>query len=220
MQTKTIDLTHILNDRITVYPDTLGPKFENINTVEKDGFAEMQMTSVFHCGTHIDAPCHILKNTKSLDQFPIEKFMGNAIVIPCHGEEEITVEYLKPFQNKIESVDFILFFTGWQNKWNTKGYFDNCPTPTIEAAKWLTNFKLKGIGFDSFSVDRVVSAQKITSETLPNHYILLGKEILLIENLTNLDKIPDSVFSFQCLPLNIENADGSQVRAIAKISEY
>jgi kynurenine formamidase len=50
---------------------------------------------------------------------------------------------------------------------------------------------------------------------MPNHHILLGSEIILIENLTNLDVLPDGIFMFQCLPLKIEHADGSPVRAIA-----
>ncbi len=214
-----IDLTHILNEEITVYPDTLAPKFKALNTIDEHGFAELKMTSVLHVGTHIDAPCHILKNTKSLDQFPIHKFIGKAIAIPCQYKEEINLKYLQSYRDIIKKTDFILFYTGWQYKWNTTGYFEDCPTLTEEAAKWLTKFKLKGIGFDSFSVDKVVSATKVTPENLPNHYILLEKEILLIENLTNLDKLPDTIFSFQCFPLNIENADGSPVRAIATLNE-
>ena len=219
MQNKPIDLSHILNENMTVYPDTLSPKFEIINTVEKDGFAELKMTMVLHSGTHMDAPCHIIKNAKSIDRFPIEKFIGMAIVIPCGDKDEISLEYLQTFEEKIAQIDFILFFTGWQFKWDTKDYFDDSPTLTTEAAKWLTKFKLKGIGFDSFSVDKIISAQTVTLENLPNHHILLEKEILLIENLTNLDKLPDCAFLFQCFPLNIENADGSPVRPIAIINE-
>ncbi len=143
---KIIDLTHILNENSTVYPDTAGPKFEVLNTVENDGYSEQQITMVCHTGTHIDAPCHIFNNTKSLDRFPIDKFIGNAIVIPCQDKKEINLKYLQTYEDKIAQIDFILFFTGWQYKWNTKDYFDDCPTPTVEAATWLTKFNLKGIG--------------------------------------------------------------------------
>ena len=218
-QQKLIDLSHLLNEEMTIYPDTFHPKFEVISAVEKDGYAELKMTMVLHTGTHIDAPCHMFKNGKSIDQFSLDKFVGNAIVIPCQDKEEITLEFLQTFEDKIAQVEFILFFTGWQDKWNTPAYFDDSPTPTVEAAKWLTKFNLKGIGFDSFSVDKIISAHIVTPENLPNHHILLGKEILLIENLTNLDKLPDCLFTIQCFPLKVENADGSPVRAIAMISE-
>ena len=217
MEYNIIDLSHILNENATLYPDTVGPKFEVINNVAEHGFMEMQATMVLHSGTHIDAPCHILQDTKSISDFPIEKFIGPAIVVPCQNIKEISLAYLKTFESKIAAVDFVIFFTGWQYKWNSDAYFDNCPTPTQEAARWLAQFPLKGIGIDAFSVDPVVSAHKVTPENLPNHYILLEKDMILIENLTNLDKLPDDVFTFQCLPINIENADGSPVRAIAMV---
>ena len=217
MPDKLIDLTQIFNENITVYPGSDKPVLEVLNTVAEDGFADLEMTTGLHVGTHIDAPCHVFKNAKSLDRFPLDKFIGKAIVIPCLDRKEIDLPYLQTYEDKIAQTEFILFFTGWQYKWNTKDYFDDCPVPTGEAAKWLAKFKLKGIGFDAFSVDRIVAAKKITPEILPNHYILLEKEILLIENLTNLDKLPRGTFSFQCLPLHIENAVGSPVRAIAMI---
>lgn len=219
MNNKIIDLTHILNETISVYPGTLAPELEVTNTVEKNGFAELKMTMVLHSGTHIDAPCHVIKNGKSIDQFNIGKFIGNAIIIPCHDRTEINLDYIQSYEDKIKRVNFILFYTGWQHKWKSNSYFADCPTLTNDAASWLAKFDLNGIGIDSFSVDKVISAEIVTPELLPNHFIFLGKEILLIENLTNLDKLPDDIFSFQCIPLNIENADGSPVRAIAIIND-
>jgi len=219
MQQKIIDLSHIINENISVYPDTVPPIFEVSNIVEKDGFTDKKITMASHTGTHIDAPSHVLQDAKSLDQFPLDKFVGKAIVIPCQEKEEITMEYLQTYEDRIAQVDCILFFTGWQYKWNTQDYFSDSPTPNREAVLWLTKFKLNGIGIDSFSVDKIISANIVTEENLPNHHILLKKEILLIENLTNLDKLPENVFSFQCLPLKIENADGPPVRAMAIVDK-
>ncbi|TSA24196.1 MAG: cyclase family protein [Bacteroidetes bacterium] len=219
MPNNVIDLTQLLNEKIKVYPDTAPPTFSVTNTVEKDGFAEHHIAMASHTGTHIDAPCHVVQNGRSLDQFPVEKFIGNAIVIDCRGRNEISLEYLRTFEYKITKVDFVLFFTGWQYRWNTAGYFDDCPIPTKEAARYLTGFNLKGVGVDAFSLDKIIPAPKVTPKIIPNHHILLGKEILLIENLTNLDKLPDGVFSFQCFPLKVENAEGSPVRAIAVMDE-
>jgi len=128
----------------------------------------------------------------------------------------------KSFGTVGTSSGVFLFIAGFHPLfywWNTPDYFSDSPTPTREATQWLTKFKLKGIGIDSFSEDKIISAHIVTEKNLPNHHILLGKEILLIESLTNLDKLPERAFSFQCLPLNIKNADGSPVRAIAMINE-
>jgi arylformamidase len=217
MHDKIVDLTHVLNGSMTVYPDTEGPTIEVLNNVDVHGFAELRLTMVSHTGTHIDAPSHVLLNQRSLDQFLPEKFIGRGLVIPCQDNSEIGLELLQPLEKKIAGAEFILFFTGWQYKWNTKAYFDDCPTPTREAAAWLTKFPLKGIGVDAFSLDKIVPAGKVTRENLPNHYIFLEREILLIENLVNLDRLPASGFTFQCFPLNVEHADGSPVRAVAMI---
>lgn len=219
MPTKVIDLTQLLNEKMAVYPDTTPPTFEVTNTVDKDGYREHQISMLSHTGTHIDAPCHILREGRSLDQFPMDKFIGSALVIDCRGRNEISLEYLQSFESRIAEVDFVLFHTGWQDKWNTADYFEDCPIPTIEAAQWLTSFKLKGVGVDAFSLDKINSALAVNEESLPNHHILLGKEILLIENLTSLDKLPESGFTFQCFPLRVENADGSPIRAVAMVEE-
>jgi arylformamidase len=206
---KVIDLSHIINPDITVFPGTEKPIFELIDI---EGYAELKMTMFTHTATHIDAPCHIIKNTKSLDQFPAEKFVGKGIVINCKNlkGKTITLDFLKPFEAKIKEAAFILFNSGWSLKWKTDQYFDDFPTLTEEAAKWLTGFKLKGIGLDHISLDEVADLN------LPNHKIVLKEEILIIENMTNLDSLPEE-FMFQCFPLRIENADGSPVRAVAMV---
>src|ERR1043166_1348011 len=112
---KTIDLTHLLNEKISVYPDTPGPRFVYLNTVEQHGFAEMKAEMVLHVGTHIDAPCHIIEGGRSLDQFGPDKFMGPAIMIRCDALDEIGIDALSPHEEIIKKVRFILFFTGWQS---------------------------------------------------------------------------------------------------------
>jgi kynurenine formamidase len=67
---------------------------------------------------------------------------------------------------------------------------------------------LKGTGVDAPSFDPVDSVK------LSVHKALLSKGIVLIENLTNLDALPDKGFIFCCFPLKIKGGDGSPVRAV------
>ena len=210
---KIIDLSHILNENATIYPGAVKPKIKLTGSIEKNGYTEHVVTLGTHTGTHIDAPSHMLINGKSLDQLPIDKFIGKAIVVSCQDKEEIDLAYLQSYEAQISKVNFILFFTGWDEKWNTSEYFGDYPTLSPEAAEWLTKFKLDGLGFDVLSVDKVNVKNPVI------HHILLKKEILIIENLTNLNQLPDRIFLFHCTPLKIENADGSPVRAIAIINE-
>ena len=207
-----IDLTHTINENITVFPGTKGPSIEIISKIENEGYAEKKISLYTHTGTHIDAPCHLLSNGKSLDEFPIDKFYGKGFSLDCHqfAGKVIEVDFLKSYLGKISAADFLILNSGWYKKWKSESYFIDFPTLTPEASAWLTNFKLKAIGIDSISLD------KIDSKDLPNHHIILSHEILIIENLTNLDEMnPESEFIFQCFPLKIEKADGSPVRAVA-----
>ena len=219
MPANLIDLTQLLNEKMLVYSDTTPPTFEVTNTVDKDGYREHHISMLSHTGTHIDAPRHIMRDGKSLDQFPLDKFIGSAMVIDCRGRNDISLDFLQTFESRITEVEFVLFYTGWQQRWNTESYFDNCPIPTKEAAVWLSQFDLKGVGVDAFSLDKIGSATVVNEETIPNHHVFLTKGVLLIENLTNFDKLPESGFTFQCFPLKVENADGSPIRAVAIIDE-
>ena len=78
-----------------------------------------------------------------------------------------------------------------------------------EAAEWLSGLGLKGVGLDTISADNP------DSQTFPVHKALLSNEVVIIENLMNLEKSPDRWFTFSCLPLRFEKADGSPVRAVA-----
>lgn len=204
------DLTHPLNNGMPVYPGTTHPTFQQSNFIEKDGFSELTITMCTHTGTHMDAPAHILPQTKTLDQFSMDKFIGKGLLIDVRSEETINIDFLKSFENEISFAEFVIFHTGWSKKWGTPRYFDGFPTLTQKASEWLTQFKLKAIGFDA------ISADKVTESNLPNHHLFLEREILIVENLTHLDKLPGKNFEFHCIPLNITNTDGSPIRAFAR----
>jgi len=109
----------------------------------------------------------------------------------------------------LEGCEFVLFHTGWSRLWGKETYFEGFPVLAPAAAHWLADRELKGIGFDAVSVDPVGSAD------YPNHRILFRKGMLSIENLTGLEPLIGRRFLFSCLPLKIEEADGSPVRAVA-----
>jgi len=194
-----------------VFPGTEQPIIKRTNTIEKDGFQEALISMYSHTGTHMDAPAHMLENSPYLDNFDIDKFIGQATILDFSAKENnfVTIEMLKTFEDKIRQVDFIILKFGWGKYWGKDKYFEPFPSLSEAAANWLTNFNLKGIGIDTISIDDINSA------TFPIHKILLPKNILIIENLTNLDSIESEFFMFCTLPLKTKDADGAPVRAIA-----
>lgn len=208
---KIIDLTHTICSDMPVFPGTEQPVFRNANTLENDGFREAEITMYSHTGTHIDAPAHMLKDGKTLDELEVDHFVGKAIILDFSTSEinTIDIEDLKRYEEDIKNVEFVILKTGWNKYWGKDKYYKDFPSLSEESAKWLTRFNLKGVGIDAISIDNIDSTEfKI-------HKILLEKNILIIENLVNLDDIKDKYFTLSILPLKNKDADGSSVRAIA-----
>ena len=207
-----IDLSHTISPGMPVYPGDDPPVFTNRAAINEDGFVEKGITLGSHVGTHIDAPAHIIPYAPTLDRMPIDRFMGQGSVIDLTGLENPTIDifFLKPYEPLFKTSEFILLHTGWGRFWGQEKYYRYYPILSIEAALWIGSFGLKGIGVDTLSVDELEAAD------LPIHKILLER-MLIVENLTNLDKLPKIGFIFSCLPLKLENADASPVRAVAII---
>lgn len=208
---KVTDLTHIINEDMPVFPGTKPPILRKANTLERDGFRETKITMYSHTGTHIDAPAHMLSNGPYLDNFDIEHFIGTAAILDFSNEEIklIDVDSLKPYEEKIKNVEFIIIKTGWSKYWGDKKYYKDFPSLSEESATWLSGFNLKGIGIDAISID------DMKSTTFAVHKTLMPKNIIIIENLTNLDSISNEYFILSIMPLKNKNADGSPVRAIS-----
>jgi kynurenine formamidase len=208
---KIIDLTHMIDEKMPVFPGTEPPKIIQKNTIEKDGFAEKLLTMYSHTGTHIDAPAHMIEDGNSLFDFSAEKFIGRGVVIPLELEDLIGLKYLKKFETQIKKASFILFYSGWDDFWGRKEYFNGFPSLSMEAARYLVEFNLKGIGIDAISIDAM------GSENFEIHHILLKKDLVIIENLKNLKELINKNFELYITPLKIKDLDGSPVRALAKI---
>ncbi len=69
-------------------------------------------------------------------------------------------------------------------------------------------FENMGRGVDAISVD------PMDTRDYAVHKALLGDNLVLVENLTNLAALTSPTFQLSCLPLKIEQSDGSPVRAV------
>lgn len=206
-----IDLSHTLENGMPVYPGSGIPKFERVADVDTKGYAETRLDMLTHTGTHIDFPAHLIEKGLTVERLSPDRFFGPGVVIDCRMGKSgkiIRKSFLHQFESRLLEADFALFCTGWSQLWNTPHYNEDFPLLDEESATYLTTLNLKGTGFDAPSADPVGSTD------LPVHHILLGSNMFLIENLTNLGLLVDKTFHFACFPLKIKNGDGSPVRAV------
>lgn len=202
---KVIDLSHIIEEEMPVFPGTEKPIINNVCTLEKDGFREKLLTMYSHTGTHLDVPAHMIEGSR-IDDLDVDHFVGPLLLITTKSYQ-VTLETLKAYEEEIKRVDFVLLKTNWDRYWGDSAYFSKFPALSKEAAEYLSNFDLKGFGVDAISVDHMENLDFTV------HHILLNKGFILIENLRNLDALETGDL-LSVLPLKIKDGDGSPIRAI------
>ena len=211
---KHLDLTLTISASIPSFPGSPSPQFLNWSTLKEDGYNLELLFLSSHTGTHMDAPFHFTNNGKKLDQIPVSRLIGKSTLIKIKKskDQEITKKDLVEFENKngkINTRTSVIFFTGWQKNLNKDFYFTNNPGLSKSAANYLVSKKINLIGIDSPSIDLGID------KSFSVHKILAQNNIIIVENLANLEKIPNMDFDFIILPLKLKDATGSPVRAIA-----
>lgn len=205
-----MDLSHPMHSGMPFYPGTEPPRITPVTSVANDGYAEKSISVWSHTGTHMDAPAHLIAGGKTLDQFPASQFVGRGLVIDVSRcGPVINVSDLQACSVPLQAAEFVCLYSGWSRHWGAPAYFQNFPVLSRDAIEYLVSFPLKGLGVDMISIDRVDGLN------VPNHLLVLGQDLLIIENLTNLEPLLNLDFQFQGFPLSIVEADGSPIRAVA-----
>ena len=213
---KIIDLTLTISEKIPTFPGSPQPNFIDWETIEKDGYNLELLFLSSHTGTHMDAPYHFLKKGQKIDQIVIQRLVTEAVLIKIrkNADQSITKADIQKFEKKfgiIEDGSTVIFHTGWQKNLNKQFYFLKNPGLAVSAAKYLASKKINLVGIDSPSID-------LGKNTKFSVHRILGKDgILIVENLTNLNKIKSEEFHFVVAPLKFKNATGSPVRAMALV---
>lgn len=213
---KIIDLSHTMENGMPVYPGDDAPSIQKIVTHEKDGAQVIRLHISSHTGTHLDTPRHFVASGATTNIMDLENFTGKGVLIDCseYGQnQQIPLSHVMIYKEQLKAADFALIFTGWDKHWGTDKYFDHFPVLSVETAEFLVNNKLKGIGLDVSSIDGIDSAD------YPNHQLVLGVGMIIIENLANLGTLIDETFQFTAFPLKIAEGDGSPIRAVAMVED-
>jgi kynurenine formamidase len=211
---KIIDLTLTISQSIPTFPGSPKPQFILWSSLKEDGYNLELLFLSSHTGTHLDAPYHFVKDGAKIHQIPLDRLLGNGILIKIKKikNQAITKNDLISFERKngnIPKHTSIIFHTQWQKYLNSDSYFIDNPGLSESAARYLVSKEINLVGIDSPSIDLG------KNKTFSIHKIFAKNNILIVENLSNLNKIFSKQFEFIILPLKIKDATGSPVRAIA-----
>jgi len=230
-----VDLSHDYSDETVFWPTAAPFKLEKVaDGVTPQGYyyAANNFSTSEHGGTHLDAPVHFAKGHWSVDQIPLERLVGDAVVVDvtakCANQPDyrVTTDDFTAWEQangQIASGAIVLIRTGYSKYWpDAAKYLGTAergeaavaklhfPGLHPDAATWLAESrKVKALGLDTASIDYGQSAR------YESHQILYGRDIPAFENLTNLDRLPNRGAFIVALPMKIKGGSGAPLRAIA-----
>jgi arylformamidase len=211
-----IDLSHTVEHGLMTYKGLPAPiicdylsreasrKFYAEGTEFHIGKIEM----VANTGTYLDSPFHRYSDGKDLSQLNLEK-LANLPAIKVDGRDRQAIDASSFPQGEVLAGKAVLIATGWSRHWNTPQYFEGHPFLTEDAAQFLSDAGVALVGIDSHNIDDVQDLRR------PVHSILLGKEIPIVEHMTNLAAAPEDNFRFFAVPVKIKAFGTFPVRAFA-----
>jgi kynurenine formamidase len=193
-----------------------GVTLEPNTTMADRGYNTTNAHIYSHAGTHMDAPRHFLEKGGPIDQVPLDKCVGPALVIDLTHKTPnslITVEDVTPHESKMDKRGRLLLRTDWDRRAGQPSYRSDMPRISADLAHWLVDQEIVLLGVQTPAVASVRPENR--DELIEVHQILLQAEIVIVESLANLDQIRQETVHFIALPLKIVGCDGSPVRAIA-----
>ncbi len=189
---KIIDISQeILSCR--VFAGDPAPCGERIQSMEQGATYNLSKFSMCaHNGTHIDAPAHFIKDGKTVEQMPLDSFVGECFV--ARHEGDLTEADARSILQRAKEAgaDARILIAG-------------DATVTEDAAKMFAAAHLKLIGNESQTVGP-------ENEPMQVHLILLGAEVVLLEGLV-LTGVAEGRYFLGALPLCLAGFEGAPCRA-------
>jgi arylformamidase len=213
---KLIDLSQPLYDGAPNCPAHPPVKSEIIADHPKDGWRVELLTLASHSGSHVDAPYHKLADGPNLDQIPLEKFTGEAVIADfrdARPDQPFTSGMLSRKLPMALGDRIVLLATGWgQKRAKTDEWLNHPPYLSPDGAEWLVYQKIRGVGIDHYSI----AGPRDPMNSL-THTILLEARVWIVEELFFPDEVfrLQQPFEFMSLPINLRGHTGAFCRPVA-----
>jgi arylformamidase len=215
---KIIDLSLLIEEGMMTFPTSWHPVVE-ITILGRHGIEGRETRKLVlgtHVGTHADAPRHFIPNGATIDQVPLDVLIGPATVADfqnCGPLHEIGIADLKQRLGDKKPVRLILR-TGWSEYFGNMKFYNEYPFLSEDAAHWLVEKGVRLIAMDTPSPDNPAHSRG-TPRDSPNHRVLLGAGVVLVEYLTNLKSVTAQEVDLIVMPLRLKGCDGSPARCVA-----
>lgn len=202
---------------IDTRPTERWPQFSQYQRLEGHWYVISEVHMNLHVGTHIEFPFHHFEQALDGASYPLERLVGDAVVIDISAWGHNQMIDLPGLQKRCEGLlrpgDIAYFYTGLDRHYHTSHQHDR-PWFETRAIEWLANEVQIGImGVDTSGIE-VRNPDGSASVGQPNHEVLLGAGIGLVEYLANLDAFLNQRFTSFILPVKVAGAEAFPVRVI------
>ena len=213
-----IDLSHTVEHGLVTYKGLPAPLICDYLSREASRryyapgteFQIGKIEMVANTGTYLDSPFHRYADGKDLSQLDLAKLANlPAIKVSACGKQAIDASCF-PRASELAGKA-VLVETRWSRHWNTPQYFEGHPFLTEDAARLLADSGATLVGIDSHNIDDVQDLRR------PVHSILLGREIPIVEHMTELATLPAADFRFFAVPVKVKGFGTFPVRAFASV---
>lgn len=231
-----VDLSYPFDEKTLYWPTaTSGFELKRIAYGQAPGgyfYAANSFCAPEHGGTHLDAPIHFSKTGKTADQIPLRQLIAPAVVIDVSAQAaadsdyRLTVADVRAWEKPhgaIPSGAILLLRTGWGKRWpDRKRYFGDdtpgdasklhFPSYGQEAVELLVRErKIGALGIDTASIDYGPSKDFIV------HRIAMAAQVPGLENVANLEEVPETGAWVIALPMKITGGSGGPARIVAVV---
>lgn len=200
-----IDLSMLITPGMpTNGPDHKPPTMTRYATIETDGWCGTELVIDTHCGTHVDAPAHFVVGGRAVSDIPLDALVGECQVVHVEADADGAI---RPEHLGALTGERVILDTGCSARLadDEEAYFRHHSYLHPDTATLLVELGIRLVGIDTPSVDRASNLA---------HHILLGSDVVIVENLSNTAELPDQI-RIVVAPLPLHAADGSPARVVA-----
>ncbi len=233
---KLLDMTYAFDEQTIYWPTAESFFLMKLDWKVNTGgwwYASNNYGAAEHGGTHVDAPVHFSEKGRTIDQIPLSEWIGQVVKIDVVAEclenrdYQLTVKDVKRWEEKngrLPNNVWVMMYTGIDTKYypDRKKVLGTAKTGvealpelsfpgfSAEVATFLVNERnIKGIGLDTPSIDPGIS------KDFQVHRICFAANKLGVENIANLDKLPEKGAILYVMPMLIKDGTGSPARIFA-----
>ncbi|MBI4308477.1 MAG: cyclase family protein [Chloroflexi bacterium] len=200
------DISVPIHPAMHVYPGDAAVELSQTASISRgDLFNTSRLAFTAHCGTHVDAPRHILPNGLTVDELPLDVLVGKAVVVALPDEPVVTASALARARIP-DGTERVLLKTRNSELWRREGFQRGFAYLTPEAAQYLVARRVRLVGIDYLSIEGYGVAPPQT------HWALLRHGVVVVEGL-DLSGVEPGEYTLACLPLRVRGADGAPARA-------